>query len=305
MTSSSSKVIIRLSGGLGNQMFQYAFGRALAGERRLLFDTGSFQGDALREFRLDCFDLGFELTRTPSVVRLVQGIPGIGRFMRLVGGRIGFPGFHIVWDRMKGIDKGIVGIPGSIHAIGYWQDLRYFKSIEDEIRSAFTPNHEFHEETRNMFDVAPDAIGIQVRRGDYSNRHVALMHPPPPPSYYAEAVGRLAERHGIATAILCSDDLDWSKRNIELPVEQVIYRNSKVEEWEDLFLLARCAHVVISNSSFGWWSAWLGESSDRQVICPEYWFGPRGKSFTHPGIDEWEYLSYENSDGIAPHATLL
>ena len=292
MAFPSPTVIVRLSGGLGNQMFQYAFGRAVARERNLLFDASSFSADRLRDFRLDCFGLDLKWSSVPFPAAGILQVPGIWRLMRRLGGAIPLPGCCVVWDRMTGFDPGVESKEGSMVATGYWQDARYFTRIEDEIRETFKPVGHFGSETLSLMKSSGSAIGVQVRRGDYANERVQTMHPTQSVTYYREAVAGIARAKDVNTAIVCSDDPEWARRNLDLPVERTIYREETAEDWEDMFLLAECAHLVISNSSFGWWSAWLGKAEGRTVICPKKWYGSRGAAFSHPGLDTWEFVQY-------------
>lgn len=286
MISSSSKVIIRLNGGLGNQMFQYAFGRAIARGRDLSFDDSTFTSDGKREFRLDCFDLDITFAAAPLPARLLACAPGAWRLMRLLGGSLRLPGGRLFWDRMDGFDSSAGRGSGPAVAVGYWQDERYFSEIEGEIRERFRPTAKPVRETIALLGEAPQAVGIQVRRGDYLDERIARVHPPQPISYYQEAVRRVVEKRGVRTAIVCSDDPDWVRSNLELPVQRILIREERAEDWEDMHLLSHCAHVVISNSSFGWWSAWLG-GPDRMVIHPDPWYGSGGHTFRSPAPERW------------------
>ena len=290
MASSTSKVIVRLSGGLGNQMFQYAFGRAIARDRELCFDDSCFASDRLRQFRLGCFGVDIQWSAVPRPARLLVDAPGAWRLMRLLGGSLPLPGCRIQWDQMAGYDPAAGSCDGTLVAVGYWQDVRYFASIADEIRESFRPNSDPCSETIGLLEQSPEAIGVQVRRGDYVDARTAEFHPPQPVSYFRDAVRRLAVDQGVRTAIVCSDDPEWAKANLKLPVDRMLFREKPAEDWEDMALLSQCAHIVISNSSFGWWSAWLGAREGREVICPAKWYGAKGASFGHPGLSEWHAL---------------
>ena len=284
--SDSCSFVVRLRGGLGNQMFQYAFGEAVAGDRRLLFDASELESSRDRSLALDCFGLDLSFSTFPPACRGISAIPGMWRWIDLVGGSIRLPGGRLIWDSMGGFDRRWTRLGGTVWAIGYWQDEAYFKEVASRIRERFTFVGTANPETRELVSAAEGAVGVQVRRGDYIDPHVARIHPPPDPDYISRAVEHLVQRQGVTRAIVTSDDPDWARAHLDLPVAETIFRTGDAEPWEDMLVLNRCGHVVISNSSFGWWSAWLGEEG-RSVVCPEAWYGSSGRAFASPAPDSW------------------
>ena len=286
MARSSPKLIIRLSGGLGNQMFQYAFGRAIAGDRELFFDAHSYRKDGLRDVALSCFGINLNERMPDAPVRILSSIPGMWRFMRAFRGRVSLLGTTVVWDRLSGFSPLAASASGSVYAIGYWQDERYFAGIEADLRRIFSLDGPLHQETQALLESAPVSIGVQVRRGDYLDSRVSMVHPSPSLDYFRSAVGSLLEKHGTHEVIVCTDDVEWAKAHLRFPCDKVSFRCENVPDHEDMLLLSRCSHIVISNSSFGWWSAWLGAGSG-DVICPNRWYGDAVPGYAHPGVESW------------------
>ena len=279
---------IRLSGGLGNQMFQYAFGLATHGKRRLFFDTQSYRGDGQRKVALACFGIELDERRPGAPARILSSIPGMWRLMRAFRGRLPCLGTTVIWDRLTGYCPLAASVGGPVYAIGYWQDEQYFTGIEADLRRIFSLDGPLHPETQALLESAPVSIGVQVRRGDYLVSRVSRVHPPPSRAYFESAVGRLLEKHGSHEVIVCTDDVEWAKANLRFPCDKVSFRCEQVPDHEDMSLLSRCAHIVISNSSFGWWSAWLGAGSGSgDVVCPDHWYGDAVEGYAHPGVESW------------------
>lgn len=279
-------ITIRLSGGLGNQMFQFAFGAALAGDRRLLFDVSALGLSHSRPFALDCFGLDLEFSRFPLIARSVTAVPGMWRWMDAFRHSLRVPGGRLIWDRMKGFDPRWSELTGNIYAVGYWQDERYFQSISDRIRRHFSFSRPFTPETDELLSLAKGAVGVQVRRGDYTNTSTSRVHPPQGVDYFIRSVKHLVDQHGSRRIIVATDDTAWAREHLDIPDLEIVFRSNDAPAWEDMLVLSRCDHVVISNSSFGWWSAWLG-GAGRSVVCPARWYGARGYDFQTPAVDHW------------------
>jgi len=161
--------------------------------------------------------------------------------------------------------------------LGCFQSERYFEHCQDEIRRQFVPAEHIHRELDTQFSNLLDnrmTCGLHVRRGDYLQNYSS--HPPCPLDYYERAMNHFGKNFDF---IVCSDDIEWCKKNFKGdnlhfvdPTEPVDYVRAAVC---DLFLMSWSKHNIISNSSFSWWSAWLNDNPQKQVIAPQRWFGPR------------------------------
>lgn len=287
--SDGDALTIRLSGGLGNQMFQFAFGAALAGDRRLFFDASALEHSQTRSFALDCFGLDLEFSRFSSIARGVTAVPGMWKWMKAFRYSLPVPGGRLIWDAMKGFDPRWSELTGAVYAVGYWQDERYFQSISDQIRNHFSFSRPVTPETNDLLPSTKGAVGVQVRRGDYTNTSTSRVHPPQGVDFFIQSIKRLVDQHESRRIIVATDDTAWAREHLDLPDLEIVFRSNDAPAWEDMLVLSRCDHVVISNSSFGWWSAWLG-SEERSVICPARWYGARGYEFQTPAVDHWTKL---------------
>lgn len=274
-------IISRIIGGLGNQMFQYALGRALSLERGqpLRLDVSGFAGYGMHH--------GFELQRvfgsladiaTKSEVRGILGwqfLSGIRRIVSRPGlaviRRDGFvvePHFHY-WPEIK-------NIPQDCYLDGYWQSEIYFRCASLIIRSDFTfkaplanRNVELAEQIGQV-----NSVSLHVRRGDYAkNPKTNATHGLCSLEYYRAAVQYVAVRVEEPYFFIFSDDIAWARKNLRLDFScEFIDHNQGTESYRDMQLMSLCDHHIIANSSFSWWGAWLNPDPDKIVIAPKQWF---------------------------------
>ena len=271
----SSLVVVRLEGGLGNQLFQYAAGRtiALATGRDLLLDPSAYRADPLRSYQLDHFAIAARPLRRGDVpwFRLRRSRLGaiLPRRARVEIVREAFPARVPVWPEAP------VEGAGTPYLIGYWQSERYFVAIADTIRREVRVNAA--PEGRNarlLAEIAAgDAVAIHVRRGDYvSNPAATAYHGLCGLDYYHAAIRRLCESVPRPHCFVFSDDLDWVRANLDTGHPTTFVGHNTDTPWEDLRLIAACRHFIVANSSFSWWGAWLGAWPGKQVIAPARWF---------------------------------
>lgn len=277
-------IITRIVGGLGNQMFQYAAGRALslANDELLKLDLTEMSRYKLRPLQLDQFNIKGEVARENEVpARPRKSL--FGRLSTALKNRNRIPQ---VIEVKPEFDPNILDIRGSAHLSGYWQSEKYFAGYADIIRDDFSlrqPMSDERQKTLTLIQNAERAISVHVRRGDYvSNPTANAIHGTCEPEWYKLAMENMAARHASPTFFVFSDDPDWARQNLE-PIGQMIYVEPQTDgrDGEDMHLMAACHSHVIANSTFSWWGAWLNPRQDKQVIAPKVWF----KSETHGNSD--------------------
>ena len=291
-------IIVNVVGGLGNQMFQYAAGRALSLEHGLplRLDVG--------EFALHAIHQGFELERIFSApvslagkedLRSILGWQSGRRAMRLLArpeARFLRCSRLIIEPHFQYF-SGIRQIQNSCYLRGYWQSERYFSAVADAIRTDFTFRLLMSEENQRIAEkiAAVNAVSLHVRRGDYvSNPHTLSVHGVCSLEYYVRAIRHIAERVSDPVFFVFSDDLDWARDKfpIDYPCHYVNH-NQGSESYNDMRLMSLCSHHVLANSSFSWWGAWLNPSDSKIVVAPRQWFAkPVDVSDLLP--DEWVSL---------------
>ncbi len=283
MVRSAPIVSVELMGGLGNQMFQYAAGHALARRTgaELRLDLGHFAQSTKRRYLLDCFAVPAPISREPSPTAW-RGLAHwlVLRACRRLGLSTQFlQGGWTIYDQPAvHFDAAFDTLVPPVHLKGYFQSERYFQSVADEIRKLFTIRVATSPTFAKRLDeiAATDwPVSIHVRRGDYvSDPLVHAMHGTCDEAYYRRAVA-LAERLAAKppTYFVFSDDVARAREVLD--VKDAVYIGGDVERpWEDLALMAACRGHVIANSSFSWWGAWLDPRPDKWVIAPRQWFTP-------------------------------
>lgn len=274
-----SRIIVRLIGGLGNQMFQYAAGRALADRLglALLLDVSGFEHYGLRRYELDRFAIRAE----PAARADLEAFGVVARAPTLLNrliGRFGLrrPG-QVFREASFAYDPHFEQLAEAVYLDGYWQSERYFAGIGAALREDFRLRESPDAANADMaaaIDAEPAAVSLHVRRGDYvSDAHTAQYHGVCSLDYYRLAVAAVLERVPAAHFYVFSDDPDWVAANLDVGRPLTLVRiNDGDHGMYDLDLMRRCRHHVIANSSFSWWGAWLNPAPDKLVVAPQRWF---------------------------------
>lgn len=286
--------IVKVIGGLGNQMFQYALALGLKKKfpsERILLDLNHFKYyKAHNGFELErIFGLQyarasfFELIRVTNpyisyrINRLVKRLPTRSTVCKEADG---FP-----------IDTTVLVEKGNRYFDGFWQHEEYFAHAADEVRKAFV-FPEANERNRALIErmEKSESISLHVRRGDFLS--LDLFNGICTLDYYRRAIAYMRQSVGMGGRILfCifSDDIEWCRSNLSAEflgcdVEYVDW-NSGTESFRDMQLMSHCRHNVIANSSFSWWGAWLNPNKGKIVVAPDRWLNYEG--FNDPVVESW------------------
>ena len=263
--------IVKILGGLGNQMFQYAFALELdhrTGEPVYLDLSGYDDYGVHNGFELDrVFGIQPRLASAKDIGRLATIPKGIwSRFRR----KYLTKATHFI-DRYFGYYPGVFDLPGDRYFDGYWQSEKYFSGARDQVRRAFVFKGDMGAKN-NIFlaSLARPALAVHVRRGDYlasENLNVCGA------AYYQAALAMALEQTAAKSIVVFSDDLQWCRNTLSLDPDRTFYVdwNIGAYSWRDMALMAACDHQVIANSSFSWWAAWLNNAPGRRVYAPEVW----------------------------------
>ena len=301
---------MRIMGGLGNQMFQYALGRRLAFERKvpLKLDLSWFEAQELREFELNQFNIQAEIATEDEVYR-VRNFSG-NRFIRkaysIIHNRLPFNLKREVYEHNVGtFHEEILKAPKNCFLGGYWQSEHYFEEIAKLIKKEFQPIIELSSEdillARKMRQ-NPNSVSIHIRRGDYlSNYRKIARHYICTPDYYIEAIDHLKQKLGVkAELFIFSDDPEWCKNELSINEERYqIISGTKRSSSHELIMMSHCNHHIIPNSSFSWWGAWLSQNPNKMIVSPKKWLRnhktpdivPKGWiQYQHDDKSDWKYV---------------
>lgn len=275
MTKQAKKVTVALAGGLGNQMFQYAAGMALADRLNceLSLDVTWFTPENRRSFALRSFKIFGEdvinWSYWPPYLR--QIFYRVARkWFREIGGLPVWRESHFHY--MSGFKE----INEPVFLVGYWQSEKYFSHLRPLLLEQFCLRNELPRSSQFILEkiLSVDSICVHVRRGDYlSNSTASKIYGTCSLEYYKESV--LEIRTGLLRphCFIFTDDPEWVDMNLKLDCPSTLVNvNSSSEAIYDLVLMASCKHFVIANSSLSWWGAWLSQNPDKLVIAPERWF---------------------------------
>jgi hypothetical protein len=268
-------IITKLVGGLGNQMFQYAAGRALAMRQGcdLFVDRRSFVEYKVHAYGLDCFRA--KVDDAPAHMLPQVADSRIRRIFRSLtsAGRV-----PIVRERAFTFQPDLLQQRAPAYLDGYWQSEKYFSDFADAIRKDFTVGRA--PSPANAAWLARIgtslSVSIHVRRGDYvTNTEANKFHGTCDIDYYERAVRTLCARlDGSPEFFVFSDDPAWVRANLNLGAHthHYITDNDASTNYEDLRLMSACRHHIIANSTFSWWGAWLNPSRSKIVVAPQRWF---------------------------------
>jgi hypothetical protein len=287
-------VITNLIGGLGNQLFQYALGRALSlsNGAPLKFDISGFESYKLRRYSLSHFNVAGETATAGEVERFRRA--GSNRLARL-GSRLGvLPGslrFTTVVERGFQFQPEVLRARGNVYLDGYWQSEKYFKQIEDIIRTDFTLRSDPDPAGAKVSAAIAESnsVSIHVRRGDYAtNPEIKKIHGLCSPDYYRAAIDELTKTVTAPHFFVFSDDPDWCRENLRTEhAVTFVSDNKSLKDYEELWLMSLCKHHIIANSSFSWWGAWLGRHPGKMVFAPKTWFRTRERDTSDLIPDAW------------------
>jgi hypothetical protein len=269
-------VVVRLMGGMGNQLFQYSFGRALATKLKsdlvldltTLLDRTPRENFVFREFDLDLFELNTYYIFDEKLKKKYKQ-KSLFRRLNLEIKEVGFQ-YSDIYKKVK---------KQNVYLDGYWQSYKYFEDISTELREELKFKMPLSHEQNILADKIRNSksVCVNFRRADFVSIPSAIeTHGIASLEYYYEAIKILKEKIGSdITVFVFSDDVEWCESNfiIDLPVIYVQHSLYKGERFSSyLQLMTCCKYFIIPNSTFGWWAAWLSSSNDKIVISPKQWF---------------------------------
>lgn len=272
------RCIVRLKGGLGNQLFQYAAARALCMKHSASLELDlsllALHGPTItpRTYALDGYPLSASVLSAAESAR--HGLTANRMRNWLAVRSIGVRGFRYVREVGFGFQPELLEPSGDVILDGFWQTPRYFDDVRPALlRELRYPQRSGLDELQAQMR-STSSVSIHVRRGDYvSNPTAALKHGACTLDYYREACRFLAARVQDPHYFIFSDDPAWAAENIPALVERstLISGTRPLNAQEELQLMSECRHHVLANSSYSWWGAWLSSDTDSVVVAPSRW----------------------------------
>lgn len=277
-------VIVRIWEGLGNQMFQYAYARALKEKGiDVRIDLNKAYDEAFEKYRNNA-------KRENQIQNFRISLPSIdmnqyGKYKYLskdtwIKRSIFCLQNYSLWkykfyeEQIQGYSDKSAEIKGNYYVKGWFQSERYFRDIRNILLKEFIPKEKIRI-SKKLHEVLedPKSVSLHVRRGDYVKVNIALDT-----MYYERAIDYIGNNYENPIFVIFSDDLEWVKENIHINGKCIfVNEDKKLKDYEELFIMSRCRTNIISNSTFSWWAAWLNQNEDKRVIAPRKWIeGQKG-----------------------------
>lgn len=270
--------IVKVIGGLGNQMFQFALYKVLQQKfpnERILIDLHCFNGYKKHYgFEISrIFHAGYEEAKLLEIARLAYPYPNFQTWR--LGSRLLPVRKTMLKEKANlSIEKHLFDNTGDKYYDGYWQHEDYFINQRELILKTFRFPDFTDERDLNLAQQAANcnSVAIHVRRGDYITdklfKGICTI------DYYTDAIHEVYSRTTPDLFLIFSNDISWCKQNLSAHIKQpIIYVDwhKDSENYRDMQLMTYCQHHIIANSSFSWWGAWLHKGSQQIVVCPEKW----------------------------------
>lgn len=287
--------IVKVLGGLGNQMFQFALYKALQKqhpEERVLLDLHCFNGyHKHRGFEIESvFGATYEKATLKEVASLAYPYPNYQCWR--IGSRI-LPVRKTMLKEEPNfmLEPSALSLPDSTYYDGYWQHEEYFKHIREEILStyAFPAFDDERNKKAAQLITTSNSCSVHVRRGDYISDQ--LFCKISDTNYYTDAIKKMIRLVNPSHFFIFSDDIPWCKAHFNGQIKDrftFIDWNNANNSIHDMHLMSLCKHHIIANSSFSWWGAWLSTNPSKKIIAPSNWWNR--KDSQPPYANSWLIL---------------
>lgn len=272
-----------LSGGTGNQLFQYAAGRALALKlgTDLIVDRPTSKLTSVKRV--------YAMPRFNVVTKEANLLSSLYRKWALKSHRSFLVKGKIFYQEECHFNENFFDLPDETTLFGFFQNERFFKPFSDFIRKELTfQEYPLAEDTIRIIDKiqTSNSVAVHVRRGDaYLNSdkfNVCTL------SYYESAIELFRQKLDTPKFFFFSDDIDWCVKNFkDRDYNFCALQQSKEDSLNDLNLMSLCQNNIIANSTFSWWGAWLNPNPTKLVAAPNVWFHSAEDPVNEIVCDEW------------------
>ena len=274
-------IIVKIKGGLGNQLFQYAIGLELSkiNKRQLYLDLSWFKNnktDTIRNFMLDKFQIYHEIATEDLIKKFNNQDSVLQKIINRLSNiflPIRFRKYIIEID--NNFNNEILLLKDNFYLDGTWMNEKYFSTVKEDVRKLysikpFLNNYYKKIESNILYN---NSICVHIRRGDYANNPDTLKyHGLIPFDYYLVTMKYFSDKFKDAKFYLFSDDIEWVKSIFKNNSNICFVSNDFIDsDIQEFYLMSKCKHHVIANSTFSWWSAWLSNNPQKIVCAPKRW----------------------------------
>jgi len=283
-------LIVRICGGLGNQMFQYAFGRYLSFKHNkdLLIDASFFKNkNSNREIGISKLNVHCKISLDAYKTQKYFKNPTINKYFNYF-----LLNFNIYSESKVSNFKKDLLKKNKGYFDGYWQTEKYFYPIRDILIEEFKPKHISLEIIDLIHKIQnTNSISLHIRKADYLYVINSGIYANCSTSYYMNSINLMLNKFSNAVFYIFTDDLNWVNNNLNFT--NIKHEFVSKDPIEDLYIMSKCKHNIISNSTFSWWSAWLNEYSKKVVIAPLFWFTEKSQISYNIVPDSWIRIANE------------
>lgn len=271
-------IITQLTGGLGNQLFQYAVAKTIAIKNGIpmKMDLSFFKDYKWHVYSLAPFNIDENFASAEECKQLLE--PSLSLFTRVVN-KLSKKHTSISYkleEKGFAFDTMVLEEKPPKYMIGYWQSEKFFEPIKEIIRKDFEVKIPPSLENKAILDtiLASNSVSIHIRRGNYvSDEVINTFHGTCSLEYYDKAISYFKEKLDNPTFYIFSNDIPWSREHLNFEGTKVfVDLNDDTTDYEDLRLMQNCKHQIIANSTFSWWAAWLNTNPSKTIIAPKQWF---------------------------------
>ena len=279
-------IVVKIQGGIGNQLFQFALALSLKKrypKKKVTLDTSFYNYQEIsityRQLYLDAFAINeFKIDSN-------NGIRKSNIFFKIKTRLISFRKRNTIIEKTKCYDPCVLQVKNPSYIIGYFQSYKYFETIDNDLRKQLILKRKLSIESefyKNLILSKPISISIHIRRSDYLTKYKTIYHQLSI-DYYKSAITLMKDKLAKLPiyVFVFSDDLNWCKENLVLHDEIIFIENSNKPDYEDLFLMSYCSHNIIANSTYSWWGAWLNGNSNKIIVAPSQWYKQQELNFSN------------------------
>jgi len=276
-------IIVSLFGGLGNQMFQYACGKAIATKLgvelkldiSLVNDRTPRKDFTYRDYELAVFNIEDEIATEAEVRKFIPNLWNSSEIQRQF-----YKIKRILTQKVLYTEKlkfrynsEIDTVRDNSYIYGYFQTERYFEHIRAELLERFRLKNQVDEKNAALIMKmqSENSVSVHVRRGDYTNSPFSLLSVE---DYYQKAIDFILEKVEVPVFYIFTNDPEWVEDNFKaLQINKsIVTINFGNQSYMDMILMSNCRHNICANSSFSWWGAWLNTNPNKIVVTPKSWF---------------------------------
>jgi hypothetical protein len=287
-------IIVKIYGGMANQLFQYAAGYALSlkNDVPLKLDLSYFSEvntDTKRVFELNKFPIDYQLATKEEIAQIFK----FRKLDYLWNKFLPVSQKRFYGEKGPGFYKNFFELGDNVYLRGYFQSEKYFVDYKQKILDQFS----FKMERANHLQLALEkiqvslTISLHVRLGDYLQPSANSIMEPFDLAYYKRAIDFMQMQLNKPRFLVFSDQIEMAKKLLDIDADLLFVDASLSKNaYEDFYLMQQCQHHIITNSTFSWWAAYLNQQAHKKIVAPQKWYKKHFGDATDLYPENWVIL---------------